>query len=151
MLRLATVSDLYSVKDLCYRCWEEMPSTPGSIDYEKALDTITYYLTPKTEHIVLLAEDKGKPFGLLVAFASPVFFGLEYESYELIWYVLPEYRKHRDAIRLHKAYEAWAVKIGCDHVCSSEVHGWPSLEKYYLRNGYVKSQTSYRKSINHGH
>lgn len=110
-----------------------------------------WLLSPKTERIIFVSV-KDNLTGLLAAFASPLLFSDARQAYEVVWWVQPEYRKHRDSIRLFSAYEFWAKEIGCTSIQTSFVHGgnWTDLSEFYERRGYVRTETSYKKVLTDG-
>lgn len=144
MIRLATEADRDELFQFCEDCYYSLPNPAAEFSTDSTHQLITTFLGGVDKVIIL-----SPGVGTLFAFATPVFYNTTvYQAYELLWWVTPEKRKNRDAIRLFKCYEAWAAKIGCETIQTSLVHGWFDLEKFYLRNGYTKTETSYRKRLN---
>jgi GNAT superfamily N-acetyltransferase len=148
LIRLGTPDDFDALRDLAYDCVHELPNPAGPWNEDQIGQQIQVYLSPSPVHVTFLAVDDRGAFGALVGFAAPVFYTGTAQAYELFWYVRPTHRKHRDGLRLFKVYEKWAEKIGCSTIQCSMVHGWLDVEAFYLRNGYIKTETSYRKYIN---
>lgn len=149
MIRFATISDLPELYSLCLRCHREYPLAP-ELDNQKVEDQLVEWVSAdRHEKVVLVAEKDGKIFGVLFGLVSEFFFSSKKQAYEVLWYVLPEYSKHKDSLRLFRAYEIWADKLNCFSIHTSEVvsEKWPHLEKFYLKNGYTKTETAYRKVL----
>lgn len=145
-LRVATTADIPDIMKMCHGCHQEVPYETFPVNEEKAEASIQEYILEENR-LVLLAEDEEGSFGVLIGFAAPLFYSDSYQAYELLWWVKPEKRKKKDAVRLFLAYEYWAKKLGCRSIQTSMVHGWPELEEFYTRRGYMKTETSFRKVL----
>lgn len=145
MIRLATVEDIPVVFELCTAAISENPHLSGKKNDQKLYDTIyTFIMAPNEEKILLVAE-QNELVGLLMGFSVEAPFMDALETYELLWWVKPEYRKTKDNLNLFRAYNYWAMKLGADCINSGSVHGWKDLSKFYKRQGFFPAETTYRK------
>lgn len=150
MLRLAHQNDLSQLAELCLQCRNAYP-TPVETNIEQITETLqSWMLSPKSEKIIIVSEQKNSVVGLIMAFTAPLLFSDFRQAYELVWWVDPAYHRTRDAFRLFDAYEFWAYTSGCHSVQTSYVHGhgWSDLSKFYEKRGYVRTETSYKKVLN---
>lgn len=102
--------------------------------------------------VAILALHEGKPVGMVVAIAAQPPFTEEKVSSELAWWVEPEFRSSRLALRLFDAYETWAKTIGCTHIQSAYLTQTSpkGLDKFYERKGYIPVENSFLKKIKEG-
>src|SRR5690606_32162462 len=98
--------------------------------------------------------------GLFVCFDNTLLVGLlagvisdsvviERQASELMWYVLPEYRKSGVGFGLINMYEAWAKAQGCRLATLShyENSDSDSLNKLLCKNSYGKIEVTYVKDL----
>lgn len=148
MIRLATVDDIPELFRLCVQCHEEYGHNPPMSEAKSKDLLYDYIASDHTERVVFVSQSKDIT-GLLMGVITPAFYSFHRQAYELVWWVRPEFRRSRDAIRLFLAYELWAEKMGAFSINTSSVNDWNSLDRLYLSRGYRKTEQSYRKVI-HG-
>lgn len=98
--------------------------------------------------VVLVALDKDKPIGFLVGMANePVFSSVKIAT-ELGWWIEPDKRMTKASVLIYKAYEDWALRIGCDYVHGAYLPGVsPELDEFYKKRGYFQAESSYIKVL----
>lgn len=67
------------------------------------------------------------------------------QTAEICWWVRPEKRGH--GLRLFKAYEAWARRIGARVILAGHLAGHGRLGQYLRRRGYKPYEVAYLKEI----
>ena len=100
--------------------------------------------------IVVLTDDDDVVQGFgLVAFTPFVFDINMKTATELAFYVVPEYRKGKEGIRLLKSMENISRNKGCAVITMvSMEHSNPRpVEKLYESMGYERTETSYTKEL----
>lgn len=100
------------------------------------------------DYVVLVALKDQKPVGFLVGAASQPVFSSSKIAMELGWWIEPEARGSRGSYLIFKAYEDWALRVGCSYVQGAYLPGVStSLDKFYQKQGYVQVESSYMKRI----
>lgn len=91
-------------------------------DFDRVLTSVQSVLVDPMG-VVLVAEDKpGQICGFLVGMAVPLWFdSLDWSAVELAWWLDPDKRGGRTAIRLVQAFEQWAGKRGVHRIVLSDV------------------------------
>lgn len=69
-----------------------------------------------------LAYDGDKPIGYLAATLQQNFYSFRLIAVQQMWYVVPEYRGTRAAVKLVKAFEAWAMEHNCELIYMGVEH-----------------------------
>lgn len=98
-----------------------------------------YNLVQSPDVVYFLAIDKNKIVGLIGGAVIPYFFSTRKKVGDLGFYVDPEYRGSRAAIKLVKALESWAKEMGVEEVYLGQTTG-VEVEKtkdFYERLGYT--------------
>lgn len=88
--------------------------------------------------------------GFMFGNANRTWFDPELNAYELLLYILPEYRGSFLAPRLIKQFEIAATRLGCIHVragTSTHVNTEKTL-RLYERLGYTREANTVTKRIN---
>lgn len=100
-------------------------------------------------HILLVAEDGGPPFGMLGAVVVPAFWNAkETLSQEFFWYVLPAKRKGAGAALL-KEMELRATAKGailCAMVAEHGLRG-DAVGRLYRAKGFAPAESTYWKRL----
>ena len=103
----------------------------------------------KDKAIILLAENDSKIVGILACMLEYSLMGVEDTAIEMSWWVSPEARNSRIAIKMIDAFEYWGTKLGVKRfvLSSMENEHAKSIDKFYLRKKYIKMENSYLKVI----
>ena len=88
--------------------------------------------------IAFLAIDNDKIVGFIAALSHEYFFSSRKTASDLGFYVLPEYRGSRAALKLVKSLEEWAKQMGaCDlHLGQTTAVEIDKTRQFYERLGY---------------
>jgi GNAT superfamily N-acetyltransferase len=88
--------------------------------------------------IVILAIDNDKIVGFIAAMVHEYFFSSRKRVSDLGFYVLPEHRGSRAAIKLVKSLETWAKQTGADdlHLGQTTAVEIDKTRQFYERLGY---------------
>lgn len=88
----------------------------------------------------------GEPIcGVFLGVAQELWFSRAKTAFEVIFYVLPEHRGGRHAVKLINGYKARARELGAQEIKISEEAGInPDLvERFYSKMGFSKLGTAY--------
>ena len=98
---------------------------------------------------IFIDEIDGKPAGCMVGMLIPSYMNLSHwAAYNMVWFVLKEYRKTKSSLRLLKAYEGWAESMGCRDIhLGVGTEGRNDMKKCFKRYGYKSYQTTYIKRL----
>jgi GNAT superfamily N-acetyltransferase len=106
---------------------------------EAKLDVPSLYTLVQSPNVVyFLAIDDDKIIGSIGGAVFPYFFSTRKKAGDLGFYVEPEYRGSRAAIKLVKAFEAWAKEMGVEDVYLGQTTGIEvdKTRDFYERLGY---------------
>ena len=100
----------------------------------------------------VIAYDGDKPVGLIAGGVANFFFSPATYAYDHVWYVLPEYRGSRTALRLLKMFESWSKAQGCVSLCMGVSTGIASEKtgRMFERLGFRHVGGNYRMDLNVG-
>lgn len=88
--------------------------------------------------VVFLAEKDGKFIGFIAGVVQRYFFSKRQRACDMGFYVLPEHRGSRAAIRLIKTFEYWAQEMGVEEIAIGQTTA-VDIEKtlrFYAHLGY---------------
>jgi GNAT superfamily N-acetyltransferase len=88
--------------------------------------------------------------GFMFGIANRTWYDSELNAYELLLYILPEYRGGTLAARLIRQFETHASRLDCIHVragTTTQVHAETTL-RLYERLGYTREANTVTKRIN---
>lgn len=143
-LKIGGIEDLDTIVEMCERFHENSVYADTDFSYSKVRDTIrTILLGDKTKGICILSEN-----GMIIGVVSELLFGTDTISSELAWWVSPEARGTRQALKLIEAYEYWAKNIAKVSYCQMALLGEePRLQKLYNRRGYKITEQAFMKEL----
>jgi len=147
-LRFASVSDRDAIFRMLSSFHAVSPFT-GRIDSDKVYAEIDAFIEgDNTERLLLLSVDGlDRPVGLIALAAVPFLFNHDKTVAELVFWVDPEARRGRRAVRLIEAAEYWSKKIGASRIVLSHLSGSESVGKMYTKLGYSQFETGYEKCL----
>jgi RimJ/RimL family protein N-acetyltransferase len=122
-------------------------------DRDAARAAIARYAAPGTmltdpDSVVLVAEVEGEVVGGLVGFIGPMWFNPAARvATELAWWVAEEHRGGTAAIRLYRAFEAWADKQDADVIVMSDlvIEGETPAARLFEKLGYATVERAHIK------
>ncbi|MHA2084301.1 MAG: GNAT family N-acetyltransferase [Candidatus Thorarchaeota archaeon] len=87
--------------------------------------------------------------GMFVCFATPCFFSDAVQAVEIVWYVDPEHRGSKEALKLLDVYEEWARKHGavCANLMNVDILKGAKVAKLYGRKGYTLTENTFVKEL----
>jgi GNAT superfamily N-acetyltransferase len=146
MIRLAEPQDISQLFLLSLGFIEESGYglTPNP---EKIVKLIRSFMND-ADKILLVIEDK-EIVGMLGASVTESYFSNDRIAQELVWFVDPKYRGHRDSIKLIDAYERWAKMSKCSVIQLSTILDLVEgkVEKFYNRRGYKRVESAFIKEL----
>lgn len=95
----------------------------------------------------LVAEERGEVVGLLVGCANAPLFSKTRTAVELGFYMHPDYRDARSALKMMNEFEKWAKSQGCKSCTMVDIHTFNDLQPFYERKGYTLKEKSYIKVL----
>jgi GNAT superfamily N-acetyltransferase len=100
----------------------------------------------------LVAEDCGKPVGMLGGYLTTYFFCDEKLACDLILFVEPEWRGSSAAARLIRAFREWAVERGARELCLSVSTGAcaGAIGRFYRGLGFAQVGGVYKLRLGDG-
>ena len=147
-VRLATREDLPVVLKYAKNFHKASPYRSMRFDSEKSKKFFESTLGASQTSVMLIALKSSEPIGFLTAMAAEPVFSSEKISMELAWWVEPEHRRTRSSYLLFKAYEDWALRVGCSYVQGAYLPGVSTdLDDFYRSQGYTEVESSYMKRI----
>lgn len=145
-IREATQEDLFELLMLAYEFSKEGPDHLKPFEKDLVEERLTNAIDNE-DYVVLVLDVNGSLEGGLVGVCVAPWMMSEKFAVELAWFVRKSARDGRGAIKMVKAYEAWAKSKGITKVFMSDLTKLQGLEKLYNRLGYSLSETSYIKEI----
>lgn len=134
-------------KSIIKAAFNESPWSNGEID-EKYIELLVK---------LFLEHPDPKQRGLFIAMDGPLFIGLlaaivnqgsvVKQCNELMWFVLPDYRKEGVGLNLMQMYGDWAKGLGINKITMSHYGESDYLKKFYEANGFKQTEVTYVKDL----
>ncbi len=105
------------------------------------------YHEDPTKAICIVADVNQKLVGCLYGIATEFYFSDFLVCTELIWWVDEDYRNTSTGIKLFKAFEFWAKRIGAQYLSAVNTEGTTDLSKLYNHSGYHLAESTYVKAL----
>lgn len=148
-IRDATQEDVLdtvlAVKQFC----KEIPHPAWTKFNSNKVNSLVTQLVESENGFVKVVEKEGEIVGALIAVVSELPINDLTFSQELMFWIDPEHRKGRTAIKLIDMYVDWSEKRGCNFTRLSELDN--ILEKkagsLFERKGFKLTETAYVKEI----
>jgi GNAT superfamily N-acetyltransferase len=150
MLKIATWDDYVHIKRMCLNFADASPYKDITVDPEKMEELISDILEGDgTKSIIVLGLVDDTPVGMVAAAASEMLLNREFIAQEIIYWIEPEHRGGKLALELMKAYEFWALKVGCTYTQMSLVETDQALKvaRLYERKGYTPIERGFLKRV----
>jgi len=145
-VREATQEDLFELLLLGYEFTKEGPDHLKPFEKD-VVETVFANAIDDENYLVLVLDVNGSIEGMLLGVLTSPWMLSKPFAVELAWFVRKASRDGRSAIKMVKAYEAWAKSKGIKKVCMSDLTELQGLGKLYKRLGYSLSETSYIKEV----
>lgn len=148
-LRMATLEDIPVLLKFAKNFHDASPYRSMRFNTEKGRKFLEGIISGRnTEGVVILALKDKIPIGMLVGSCSEPVFSSAKIAVELGWWIEVEHRKSRASVLIYKAYEDWALRVGCTHVQGAYLPGVsPDLHQFYKKHGYAQVESSYLKVL----
>lgn len=117
-------------------------------DQDAARAAIEHYAAPSPSSVTMVAEVDGQIAGGIVGVVTPVWFNPAAKvATELAWWVSEGHRGTSVAIRLYRAFEAWADEQGVDAIVMSDlvIDGDTPAGKLFEKLGYATVERAHIK------
>jgi GNAT superfamily N-acetyltransferase len=86
--------------------------------------------------------------GIMVGFMGSHFLTTDTLAQELMWYVMPQFRGHRQAVKMFTEFEAWAVAEGATAISMvSLTTSGDSVKKLYASKGFREVESHHLKFL----
>jgi len=131
---------------------EESDYVAVQFDIEQSAQSIIRMVVDNPAGFGALAYDGDKAVGMIAGSVSPYFFSKGALASDFVWYVRPEYRGSRTAVKLLKMFSSWAVERGASELymgVTTNVHAARTGE-LLQRLGFEHVGGNYRKRLNVG-
>lgn len=113
-----TVERLGDVLKLCLTMQKEGDYNTVPFDVEAtAQSVLTYVINNPNGFGILAYTDDGAAVGMLCGSVSPYVFSKGYIASDFAWFVLPEYRGSRAALKMLNMFTDWAKEKGALELC----------------------------------
>ena len=97
--------------------------------------------------IFMVAETEGEVVGIFVGCANAPLFSTTRTAVELGFYMHPDHRDGKTALKMMNEFEKWAQSQGCKSVTMVDIHTHADLSTFYTRKGYELKEKSYMKEF----
>ncbi|WP_052832938.1 GNAT family N-acetyltransferase [Bradyrhizobium sp. LTSP885] len=147
MLRKIKTADVGLIIEMLHALHEESPHYNTVMQDEQY---VRNNLASMIEHPAFIGSIDADLRGFMFGQATAKWFDPEVNAYELLLYILPEYRGGLLAARLIKQFEIDAKRLGCVHVragTSTQISTEEVL-RLYERLGYTREANTATKRIN---
>ena len=151
-LKLATYLDVPKLLIAAEKAYKESPYE-GKIAYDatRAEDMILQLLSlgPEKAIIIYSENEDGEVIGILSAMITYTIAGLEKIALEVLWWVDKSARLSRLSIKFMQAMEYWARKLEVSKTIMGNMENEhaSAVEKFYIRQGYTKAETTFIKIL----
>jgi len=147
-----STSRLRDILQLGIAMQEESDYVAVQFDIEQSAQSIIRMVVDNPAGFGALAYDGDKAVGMIAGSVSPYFFSKGALASDFVWYVRPEYRGSRTAVKLLKMFSSWAVERGASELymgVTTNVHA-TRTGALLQRLGFEHVGGNYRKRLNVG-
>lgn len=115
-IRCLEYADIPETVELARKFVEESAFSRFQFSHEKMAANLSLAVTHPHIAFCHVVEHEGRLVGALVGYISEFFFGPDLIASDSGWFILPEYRGSRSAVKLLKNFEKWAKANGAKEV-----------------------------------
>jgi GNAT superfamily N-acetyltransferase len=140
-----TSADIPAIYQLGIHAYAE--SAYNVFDYnEERVTQVFNFIISLDEGFGIVLECEGAITGYLLAAKEQMFFGNDEASYDITFYIKPEYRGSFGAIKMLKKYTAWSRDSGCAVCClnMATMVNHERTSKFYEKMGFEFIGTQHR-------
>jgi len=147
MLKLAQADDYNHVIRMARNFHRVSPYSVLGFSEDKVGEMFRHYLRGDKTEIIFILACNPHPVGMIVGYANKTPFSDTKVASELAWWVDEEYRRSKGSILLFKAYEDWALRVGCSLSQMAMLDEVTDLSAFYEKQGYIPAEKSYIKYL----
>lgn len=152
-LSIADWSDFIGIQEIVAKFHTESPYAHIPLKHAKVNEIILSFIENKSDRTCILLKDGNKVVGIIAGqITEPVFCDRKI-AHEIVWYVLPDYRKSIWSIKLLKAFEYWSenvMKADITQMASVSNDHIDKLQSLYEKRGYKLFEKTYLKEKGNG-
>lgn len=147
-LRYGTLEDIPALMALGEAFFCELGYPDDDLDRD-GIPQVLHDLIISPAGFVLVSEMDSRITGALLGLAHTPVFGRRLQASELGWWVAPDHRGSRDAVRMLAEFEAWARQRQCARVVLSRLMNMRphAVGRLYERLGYAERESSFAKAL----
>jgi GNAT superfamily N-acetyltransferase len=145
MIREGTLEDIPRIVELGRRSLKDGPYAGRIEDNPEQVEKFARQIISTLGKVLLWQEDDGQVTGLFAFIMGPHFFDARFFAQELIWYVLPEFRKGGAAVKLLWEAERIAKEVGVKFLQVTAPNA--DVEGLYGRFGYKQQEIVFQKDL----
>jgi GNAT superfamily N-acetyltransferase len=147
-LRYGTLEDIPALTALGEGFFAGLGYPDDDLDRD-GIPQVLHDLVISPAGFVLVAEVGGAIVGAMLGLAHVPVFGRRLQASELGWFVAPDHRGSRDAVRMIAEFEAWARQRECVRVVLSRLMNMrpDAVGRLYERLGYAERESSFAKAL----
>jgi GNAT superfamily N-acetyltransferase len=99
--------------------------------------------------VIVLEEEEDGVVGMFIALVTPCFFSNLKQAVEIVWYVDPDHRGSRTALKMLSMYEEWADfrDAVCVNLVNLDILNGEKVKKMYERKGYRLVENTFVKEL----
>lgn len=145
-LKLGEPKDKTRLVELLYNFHQNTLYKEMSFSVEKVNSLIeTSLKEDKNKTIVICLMDSSDIIqGVVIGTVSESIFNTDKCAMEMVWWVEPEFRGHRESIQLIKAYKNWGLRVGCSVIQMCSLSNSPkNVDAVYKHLGLQPVETTY--------
>lgn len=150
--RALTVKDIQQIIMLCRALHSESTYYRLQSFDEEQLEVSLSNVVFNEHSIALLAIQHNEMIGFFIGGLTYGLFNKELIAFDYSVYVVPQQRNGRTAIKLIKAFEAWAISKGAKRfrVGTTTAINTDKISRFYEFLGFKACGVSFEKVFNHG-
>lgn len=115
-IRSLEYADIPETVELARKFVEESAFSRFRFSHDKMAANLSMAVTHPHIAFCHVVEEDGQLVGALVGYINEFFFGPDLIASDQGWFILPEYRGSRSAVKLLKNFESWALANGAKEV-----------------------------------
>lgn len=143
--KLATIQDIPELLSLCEQAHKESPHELR-LDREQIFSSLHEIIE---KGVIICYVQDNRIVGLIGGITTFTIMSLEKVGAELLWFVHPDYRRSRNALKLLTAFEYWCWSQDCKAITLGNMpnDSFEATKKFYTRKGYKLIEMAYMKRI----
>jgi len=148
-LRFATKEDVIPLAILGKQFTKESKNSKlFGWNMQKVYDSL-FNIIDRDDFCVICLVNDAEVVGMLIALVTPCFFSDVSQAVEIAWYIDPDHRGTRVALKMINEYERWAKEAGavCTNMINLEVLNGDKVARMYNKRGYTLVENTFLKEL----